>query len=907
MFVLSKTRIAKRLAALFACLIVVMLGVFFAVKQNKVEKTSAATPDGANVTINYTGSIDSQGEWPGWDGVLHSPRFSVKYGSMTTTGFCINAWLGVVDNGSSIKANKTNNDAIKLAIYIYTVSNDVTDEIMSQMGISRDDAGFARIHAIVSYINDPETTKNGYNEDTRPGWNAKMAWVEQQTAAINSYISNNADVWLMAKNYQLYTLDSSATVDQNKQNIAWIESNATYGSISVQKQDYDSSSNVPQGNASLANIHFQVLNNSGSRIYNPYNNTFYNNGAVVAEGNTNASGTAIFSNLLTGINYKVVETTTGSTNASYTINNSDVGTVMLTTSGQTFTVKNQVKRGNVTLNKVDKETGSCSVKTGDLSFNGTKFQIINNSTNPIYINGASYAKDSVVATKTFGASTCSVTFEDLPYGSYIIKEIAAGKGYVVNQTPITVTIPTNNNYEIETTVQNQPIRGDVKFVKMNSTSNEPMPNTLFSISSLDEDSNIKETHIVVSDENGVVNTSSSFALHSNHTNGYDALYGFNGSITFLGYGTWFGLDSRGNSLPVSDSVGALPYGTYLIQELECDATRFCTNIINQKVKVEITSNNQIVDLGDWNNTCASFKLETTATDLADNDSYIEENDEVTIKDTIDYCVKENMDFVIKGVLMDKETSEPLLINGEKVENEIEINSETACGTTEMLFTFDATNLGGKELVVFEGLYYENELVISHEDLDDDSQTIYVISLTTYAKNKETGDKILPLDQDVIIDDLVEYCVIPGQKYKIKGVLMGKNTEKEALINGESVEREVILETEEACGELTMEYPINTTGLGGAELVIFESLYLVEENSEGDEEEYEILSHRDIENKNETVQVELPVPDTGHMTIQKDSGVGGNNTILFIIATITVSLGGYVVVRMLSRRSFLNRR
>ena len=62
--------------------------------------------------------------------------------------------------------------------------------------------------------------------------------------------------------------------------------------------------------------------------------------------------------------------------------------------------------------------------------------------------------------------------------------------------------------------------------------------------------------------------------------------------------------------------------------------------------------------------------------------------------------------------MDKSTGEPLLINGETVENSIELRSETECGQTEMIFTFDASELGGKELVVFETLYYKDDITIS---------------------------------------------------------------------------------------------------------------------------------------------------------------------------------------------------
>ena len=61
-------------------------------------------------------------------------------------------------------------------------------------------------------------------------------------------------------------------------------------------------------------------------------------------------------------------------------------------------------------------------------------------------------------------------------------------------------------------------------------------------------------------------------------------------------------------------------------------------------------------------------------------------------------------YVVKGVLMDKTTGKPLLVNGQEVRAEKEFTPETSDGCIEMEFTFEADGLKGKELVVFESLY-----------------------------------------------------------------------------------------------------------------------------------------------------------------------------------------------------------
>ena len=75
--------------------------------------------------------------------------------------------------------------------------------------------------------------------------------------------------------------------------------------------------------------------------------------------------------------------------------------------------------------------------------------------------------------------------------------------------------------------------------------------------------------------------------------------------------------------------------------------------------------------------------------------------------------------------MDKSTGEPLIVNGRTIVRNIEIEPEEACGEAEMLFEFDASNLGGAKLVVFETVKRENNTVISHEDIDDVDQTVDV--------------------------------------------------------------------------------------------------------------------------------------------------------------------------------------
>ena len=77
--------------------------------------------------------------------------------------------------------------------------------------------------------------------------------------------------------------------------------------------------------------------------------------------------------------------------------------------------------------------------------------------------------------------------------------------------------------------------------------------------------------------------------------------------------------------------------------------------------------------------------------------------------------------------MDKSTGAELLINGETVTGQTEFVPESAEGTVDVTFTFNADGFAGKEVVVFEKLYLMLDgkaiPVTSHEDLSDQGQTV----------------------------------------------------------------------------------------------------------------------------------------------------------------------------------------
>ena len=77
--------------------------------------------------------------------------------------------------------------------------------------------------------------------------------------------------------------------------------------------------------------------------------------------------------------------------------------------------------------------------------------------------------------------------------------------------------------------------------------------------------------------------------------------------------------------------------------------------------------------------------------------------------------------------MDKDTGKALTVGGKKVTAEKTFTPEKKSGTVKMTFNFDARDLEGVDIVVFEKLYLGSKLVAEHADIHDEGQTISIFS------------------------------------------------------------------------------------------------------------------------------------------------------------------------------------
>ena len=124
-------------------------------------------------------------------------------------------------------------------------------------------------------------------------------------------------------------------------------------------------------------------------------------------------------------------------------------------------------------------------------------------------------------------------------------------------------------------------------------------------------------------------------------------------------------------------------------------------------------------------------MHTTATDKATGKKTIEAGKDVTIVDTVTLDgLEKGVKYTLKGWQMVKSENAELIVGGKRVENDLTFTAEDSKMEVQIEFTFNASELGGKELVTFEELYDvtnpDNPIkVAEHKDIKDEGQTVTV--------------------------------------------------------------------------------------------------------------------------------------------------------------------------------------
>ena len=556
-----------------------------------------------------------------------------------------------------------------------------------------------------------------------------------------------------------------------------------------------------------------------------------------------------------------------------------------------YSVLDKVIRGGVKIQKRDLETKDTKAQ-GGATLKDTAFEIISLNDNAVLVDGKLYNKNEAVKTIHTGVDGIATTAADtLPYGKYHIEESNAPEGYLTDGAkPIEFEI-TEDGKIVDLTdeahsIYNQIKRGDIEGVKIGAGTHKRLANVPFRITG----KTTGESHIIVTDANGQFSTSSDWVSHKQNTNAGKPSED----------GIWFG-----TSTP-DDSKGALLYDTYTIEELRCDSNKGMTLI--PAFDVVVSRNKVVVDLGTLTDEYEpEIIIHTTATDKVTGGKSIVAGKSVTIVDTVTLDgLTKGTKYQLKGWQMVKSENAQLLIDGEPVENDYTFTAKKSEMEVEVSYTFNASALGGKDLVTFEELYDlsnpdEPTKVAEHKDIEDEGQTVTIteriITMHTTATDKATGEKTIEADDKVTIVDTVTLDGLEkGVKYTLKGWEMVKSENAELLMNGKRVENDLTFTAEDSKMEVQIEFTFNASELGGKELVTFEELYDVT----NPDEPIKVAEHKDIKDKGQTVTVkenlESPTAPEEPSTPTKTSDspkTGDNTPFVALFAMMGISAAGLI--------------
>ncbi len=120
-------------------------------------------------------------------------------------------------------------------------------------------------------------------------------------------------------------------------------------------------------------------------------------------------------------------------------------------------------------------------------------------------------------------------------------------------------------------------------------------------------------------------------------------------------------------------------------------------------------------------------MHTNAADKATGEKTIDAGKEDTVSlDGIEKGVK----YQLKGWEMVKSENAELIINGKRIENDLTFTATDSTMEIQLVFTFNASELAGKELVTFEELYDVTNpdkpvKIAEHKDIEDKGQTVTI--------------------------------------------------------------------------------------------------------------------------------------------------------------------------------------
>lgn len=549
----------------------------------------------------------------------------------------------------------------------------------------------------------------------------------EETKAPSGYLLNSHDVHTVH-----ITSDNTAEEEVHSYVVPKHKEQVNRGDIRIEKIDKELMSNKTQGDATLEGITFAVVNLNPQAVKTSLG-VCEPQQVCARITTTNKYGHFIAQTSDQDLpfgHYRIYEESSNDSylndgfEAEFDITH-DKELVSLTDTNSC--AQDSVVRGGIKLGKIDKELNVHSPQ-GAATLEGAEFSIYNKSTAPVQIGDKLVAPNELVTTLTTDETASAETDKRLlPYGTYLIQETKAPRGYELNSTwqRLVKIRKDSTMYDLSSekeSVDDQVNRGDIRLIKRDDQTQKPLSGVIFKLTS----KTTGETHLLMTDENGEINTSSEFVKHSYKTNQNDSALNADGTCDatklVMDTGVWFGgTEDEEDRAKVNDKLGALPYDTYTIQELSSPQNKGKKLI---SFDIQLTRPHYNLILGTLNNKPAeSFISELLSTNL-NHSAYAEENTILT--DTLSF---ENLNvgssYTVSGYLVDKDTGNVVQdAQGKDIRVEKTFTARMAADRVKLVYTFNAKDLNGKSVVAFATLKdKDGNIICSEKDLDEGDQSV----------------------------------------------------------------------------------------------------------------------------------------------------------------------------------------
>lgn len=366
----------------------------------------------------------------------------------------------------------------------------------------------------------------------------------------------------------------------------------------------------------------------------------------------------------------------------------------------------------------------------------------------IATDGSEIPKDGLLEVVTIPEGGKLEFATDIPVGSYYVQEMTTDIHYVLpdtkypvdfvyagQDTPL-VQFDLNDGQPIE----NRLIRGTIQGLKLDRETKEPVPGAVFGLFRAEETNYTAENALMTA------------------TSGEDGVFTFEG----------------------------IPYGGWVVGELS-PADGFLPGEVMYRAWVE--KDGQLVTIDVDNDRIP--ELATVATINGEHE--VTAMDVLTVADEVSYKhLVPGREYELRGILINKATGEPLLIDGQEVTGSTAFAPDAPGGSVVVNFTLDAEKLTeDTEIVVFETIYYKDGKELAfHKDLADLDQTVMLRfpTMVTSAYDTDSGTKSVIADpQSGISDDVSLGGLVAGKEYRLWSIIINDSANGKypvpAIFNG----------------------------------------------------------------------------------------------------------------------------